>query len=218
MARKVSDMVLLLGSRGRPRSRGRSGFAKSSLGQVLAGAYRAVFGRSRSERPTGSSGLVLGAVALLCFAGGYLTGGHFMAPRSAEAAELQAGGTKGNPKAEQRAPGVIGEIDTKPKSSQALIVAAYEGVAPEEARQQAVALTEYLQRKHKLTNAKPYEAKTPQGSLWLVVVYYGSEAEKARSREQLLLLPADVPDEHLVRMRREGRDSENGWPIPWSVQ
>lgn len=223
MGRKVSDMVLLLGSRSRPRTRG-----KSALGNWFSRISQMVFGTSRSERQGGGwlsggrqsgsragfSGVwLLAVVGLACFAAGYLTAGRF-------AGIGDPGSKDGASKTELRSAGVIGEPDTKPKSNQALIVAAYEGVAADEAKARAVALAEYL-RKQKFSKCKPYESKTAEGALWLVVVYYDNDLDLRVTRDRLLQLPADIPDEFCVRLRRDGwqgGESKIDWPIPWSVQ
>ena len=118
MGRKVSDMVLLLGSRSRPRTR-----SKSGLGNWFGRVGQMVFGTSRSERQGGGwlsggrqsgaragfSGVwLLAVVGLACFAEGYLTAGRF--------ARIGDPGSKdGASKTELRSAGVIGEPDTRQK-------------------------------------------------------------------------------------------------------
>lgn len=223
MGRKVSDMVLLLGSRGRSRGRSKSGMGSwfRRIGHLVFGAGGGerqssgwLSGGRQSGTGTGFSGVwLLAVVGLACFAAGYLTAGRF-------AGIGDAGAKDGAGKSELRSAGVIGEPDTRPKSNQALIVAAYEGVAADEAKAKAVALTEYL-RKQKFTKCKPYESKTADGTLWLVVVYYDSDLDLRVTRDRLRQLPADIPDEFCVRLRRDGwqgAESKIDWPIPWSVQ
>jgi hypothetical protein len=205
VARKVSDMVLLLGSRGRSRTS-----SKSALDQVLGRIVRWFSGSSRflgsSQRERRAPRLPLGviAVALACFAAGYFVRGQF-GPSPA--------GTEKSLKAQ--APGAIGEFDAMPLSKEALIVVGYDRLAPEIARPKAKQMAEFLQaRGHK--RARPYEAHMEAGSLWLVVVYYDGEAEKLEEQKRLRLLsPGDVNDEFFSKTRA---DFEKDWPIPYPIQ
>lgn len=192
-------MALLLGSRGRARKSGKSGFG-SWLWRLVPSFGSTV----KPERPASLAKGLLLVVALICFVGGFLTGEHFA-------------GWRGSSRTDLRAPGVIGEPELRPKSNTALIVAAYEGLAAEEAKPKALALAEYLKGKG-LPSARAYEARTEAGPLWLTVVYYDSNLELRVAEERLRQLPADVPDAYLAKLRTQGKDSENGWPIRWAVQ
>lgn len=197
MARKVSDMVLLLGSRGRSRG------GKSS-GHVLGRVMRWVFGGSNARSSSAVSSWTVLVVAMLCFAGGYVVGDHFGAGKEAPGKQALKAGP-------------VGELDTRVLSSTAFLVAAYEGMPAEQARPKAKALAEYL-RARGLAKAKPYEAVFPKGSLWLVVVYYGTEAERVDTSGKLVSLPVDVPDDSFVQLRETKRDDGKVWPFTFEVR
>lgn len=192
-------MVLLLGSRGR----GRGG---RSAGQALGRVMRWVFGGSSSSRAASVSGLTALVLAMLCFVGGYVVGNH-LAVRGDGPGKQQA----------LKAPGLIGEPDTNPLSTTSLLVAAYEQLSPEQAKPKAKALAEYL-RGRGFAKAKPYEFVSTTGSLWLVLVYYGTEAERRDTAGKLQALPPDVPDEFLTRLRERKWDDGKVWPITYLLQ
>lgn len=142
------------------------------------------------------------AVALLCFGGGYVVRG-VLTPDPDDGAGLQAA-TRNGP----RAPGVI-EAETDPLANQGYVVAAYEDLAPAEAKGRAVALSRWLQAQG-FEKARPYEFAVEGGRLWGVVVYYDGPVECETTGQQLRALPADVPDPIVVGLRNlPGSD----WPM-----
>ena len=210
MVRKASDMVLLLGSRGRYRGRSGSGFlhtVRGLLSGLLGGGGRR--GETRASRASAVPGWLAFAGALLCFAGGFFVGGQVAAGKSLDpdrgAAGLQAGGGA--------RPGVIGEVDTKVLASRAFIVSAYPGLESAEAKGKARALSDFL-RGQKLLKARPYEYATQKGPVWVVAVYFDGDAEQAATRERLLQLPPEVPDEMFLQLRK----TEADWPKAMDIR
>lgn len=210
MARKSSDMVLLLGSRGQYRGRN-SGFLKS-----LRSSFAAFFGRvgggrqrreSRSSRSGGGavSGLAILALLLVGFVGGFFVRGQFAGAAPKEG----AAGLKAGP----QAPDIVGEIETSALSNQAFIVSVYPGLDAATARQRARHLCEYL-RSQQLAKARPYEYPGQNGPLWVVAVYFDGDLEQDATRDKLRLLPADVPDATFVQLRK----TEADWPTAWPIQ
>lgn len=211
MARKSSDMVLLLGSRGQYRGRN-SGFLKSlrsAFGSFFGrvGSRQRGAGRGGSGRSGGSlgSGLAVVALLLIGFVGGFFVRGQFASAAPKEG----VAGLKAGP----QAPEIVGEMDTAPLSSQAFIVSVYPGVEAAAARQRARHLSEYL-RSQQLPKARPYEYPSQNGPLWVVAVYFDGDAEQAATRQKLTLLPAEVPDATFVELRK----TEAGWPTAWPIQ
>ncbi len=202
-------MVMLLRSRGSGggRRRGKSGLF-STLGHGLVRLLGGSSGRRDPGPKNRGASLVPGwlalAVALACFGGGYVVRGY-VAP-----VQQEIGGGAGL-KAGPRAPGVI-EADTEPLTSRAFFVAAYQEMAADEARSRAMELSRYL-RGQGLAKARPYEYPAAAGRLWVVVVYYDGPTEYKATREQLLALPADVPDPIFVGLRNHESDWPNAFPI-----
>lgn len=193
-------MVLLLGSRGRSRS------SSSKFGDALRGIVGMVFGSSSSRRREDGRrrgaavpAWVASALALGCFAGGFLMGDHFgqaRVPKDGSEA-LRASG---------RTPELLPETDTAKLSAEAFIVSAYPNLDAGVAKARAKALSEYLVGK-KLQKARPLEwSRDPL--LWMVAVYFDGPAEREGTRKLLLDLPADVPDELFVHWRK----TEAEWP------
>lgn len=216
MARKYSDLVLLLGSRGNSRSRNKSGLAavwarlqQWVLGQSSASRSLTRGGASQGRRTTAAVWLALG-IAVLAFAGGYAAG-VAVTMRSTEFADVGGNGSRELPRSPLRA-GVVGELDTKPLSSDALLVAAYEGVAAEDARMRAKALVEYLAARG-FPRARAYEFRSDTGSLWTVLVYCIGPQDRELQRERLRQLPAEVPDDSVVRLRDSQRADGKSWPF-----
>jgi len=205
-------MVLLLGSRGRSRSRGKSVFA--SLSRVVNTVLgRSWWGRSsnatsallrRDARRPDVPWLALG-IALLCFAGGYLTGSHFGAG-PAPAGEV------GLKTAAPRTPGLI-EFDARPLTSEAFVVALYDGIPTDEAKGKAKDLSDHL-RKRGLATARPYEFSTKIGLRWVVAVYFDGEKDRKLISDRLLALDEDVPDATFVSLRK----TAEVWPSAYPIQ
>ena len=209
MVRKTSDMVLLLGSRG--RSRGSS----SKFGDALRGIVGTVFGgsslrRREDGRRRGAAvpAWVASALALGCFAGGFLMGDHFGQAKGAKAGAdaLRVSG---------RTPELLSESDTKPMSSEAFIVSAYPNLDATAAKARAKALSDYLVgQSKKLQKARPLEWSSGPSPLWVVAVYFDGPAEREATKNLLMGLPADVPDEAFVHLR----NTEAEWPKAWPIR
>lgn len=202
MVRKTSDMALLLGSRGRGRSR-------SGLAKFVRGVWESWFGRSqwRSERPARSLQVPgwLAAIALLAaFAGGFLIGGKVGTRPGEDAAGLQAN--------KPATPGFVGEFDAQPLSRTAFLVAIYPDFAEAEAKARAKALSEWLAGQG-LAKARPYRAKGKAGPVWSVAVYYDGETEQKKTRELLIQVPEAVPDTSFDFLRK----TEAQWPSAWDI-
>jgi hypothetical protein len=191
-------MALLLGSRGRSRSR-------SSWLQPLRGLIDSWFGKSmwkpeRAPRPRQVPGWLALLLVLGAFGGGYLVGG-----RPSDSAGLHMRTAEN--------PGLIGEVDTKPLSTQAFVVAAYENLGDADAKARAKALAEYLKGQG-LARSRPYEYTSKEARVWMVVVYYDNDQELIATRDKLRALPAAVPDEHFVAWRMAKED----WPLTCAIQ
>ena len=208
MARKSSDMVLLLGSRGQYRGRS-SGFLKS-LRTTLGGFFgRTGGGRSSSRSGRGGTagfgGLLILAVAMAGFAGGFFVRGQF-------AAAAQRDGSAGL-NVTPRTPSVVGETDTKPLANDAFIVCAYPGMAANDAYQRAKDASDWL-RSHDVPRSQPLEFAGKDGPLWVVAVYYDGVAEQQALRQRLLQLPDSIPDAVFGQCRK----STQGWPLAMPVR
>jgi len=206
VVRKVSDMVLLLGSRGRSRSRGKSGLF-SSLGRVVKGLLGGSSSEALLRRPGRGASmggwLALGA-ALACFAGGFLTGSHFGGKqKEGEALKIDSG---------PRTPGVI-DIDSKPIYNWAFVVSCYPTLPAAEAKAKVKELCDYLRAKG-LKNAKPYEFPAKQGPLWVAAVYFDGPDQEKATNLALHALPEDVPDAAFVSLRKSGE----GWPLAQQIR
>lgn len=197
-------MVLLLGSRGRSRSSG------SKFGDALRGIVGTVFGssslrRREDGRRRGAAvpAWVASALALGCFAGGFLMGDHFGQAKGAKASSeaLRVSG---------RTPGLLSE---ERLSGEAFIVSAYPNLDAGAAKARARALSDYLVGK-KLQKARPLEWSAGPSPLWVVAVYFDGPAEQAATRNLLTGLPVDVPDEAFVHLR----NTEVEWPKAWPIR
>lgn len=209
MARKSSDMVMLLSSRGKTR-RGKAG---GSIFGAVTKVAADVFGISRKQRDPGpsraSTGLLLAVcVGAACFGAGYVVGGKFGVGTGN--GELRIKDT--------RRPGVIGEFDARKLTDSAFVVALYTDADESFAKAKAQKLTEYLQGTG-LPRTRPYLLPHPKGPFWTVAVYYDGDVEYAASRNKLLAL-RDVPDAEFQELRRDRTQegSEKDWPISRSIQ
>jgi hypothetical protein len=195
--RKVSDMALLLGSRGRVRSR-------SGVGKFLRSIQESLFGRApwrpeRAPKAMTVPGWLAGIALLAAFAGGFLVGDRF-------------GGTPGDKSGLQirtgESAGFIHEADTAPLSSNGFIVALYQGLPAADASVRAKALSSWL-RERGLAKARPYESQTAYGPVWIVVVYFDGDTEFKATRQRLLELPDAVPDASFTDLRKSYAEE---WP------
>jgi hypothetical protein len=195
VVRKTSDIALLLGSRGRGRSR--SGFSKT-----LRGIWETWFGRSpwRDERPARSM-LVpawLAALGVLgAFAGGYFAGGRFGGPPGDKAGLLAKAPTT---------PGFFEEA--APLEDQAFVVAMYPDVPDAEGRAQAKELASWLAARE-LRKAQPY--LLPDRNVWTVAVYFGSDDERLATQGRLSALQ-EVPDRSFNDWRAARLNAGKQWP------
>ncbi len=202
-------MALLLGSRGQYRGRS-SGFVPTLRrlgGAVLqfAGVGRssnARRGETRASRGSMVSGWIALGAAVACFGAGYLVG-NATGGQATKIAELNANGGGG-----PVAPEVLADFDARPLTNNAFIVAGYLGFDATEAKVRAKALSDWLRAGQSL-NARPYEYPSSQGSFWAVAVYHDGGASETTTRERLLALPEDVPDQIFVEQRKKTA----GWPI-----
>jgi len=221
VARKYSDLVMLLGSRGNSRSRSKSGLAglwarvqQLVLGQSAAARSLVRGGASQGRRGLAPVWLAFG-IAALAFAGGYAVGVATTSRSGLRPGESQQAGLDGG-RAPLRA-SVVGEMDTRPLSSDALLVAAYEGVAAEDARVRAKALVDYLSARG-FPRARAYEYRSDKGSLWTVLVYCLGPQEREQQRERLRQLPTEVPDDSVVRLRESQRADGKSWPFDLQIR
>jgi hypothetical protein len=201
-------MVMLLSSRGSGRARSRSGFLHW-VGTGLKGLFGGDSATARLTRSPSRSAvppwLAVG-VACIAFVAGYFVGGRGRTGEP-DGSSLRAPGVVG------QAPGVIGEMDTTPLAQEAFVIAAYPADAPSEAKAKATSLCRYLHARN-LQRARPYEWPGAKGTFWTVAVYVDSPAEETATRNLLLGLPADVPDEMFVHYR----DQETDWPKKRRIQ
>lgn len=204
MVRRTSDIALLLGSRGRVKSR--SGFGRSVRSMIDGW-----FGRSswREERP--SKRLVPGWLALIgvlaAFGGGFWCG---------DKAAHNATATSGLDAKPGKTAGFLDE-SPEPLAKQFLMAAPYVNVPAAEAKAKAKALAEHLQGAG-LAKARSHLYPTAQGQFWVVAVYYDGESEMRATCDRMRKLPADVPDPHFVELRRMQESSEKGWPRSYDVR
>jgi len=212
-------MVLLLGSRGQYRGRNNSGFTGALRRVVDAVSQITGFGggrsgrrsESRSSRGTSAGSWIALGGALACFGIGYLVGhstaGVVPPGPGNGASSLKADGNSG---AAPVQPAMMAESDVRPLANQAFVVAAYEMDAAE-AKARAKSLGAWL-RGQNLAKARPFEFPSERGPVWVVAVYYDGEAEQAETKDRLAALPADVPDEVFVRLRKDPK-----WPVAVTI-
>lgn len=202
MVRKTSDMALLLGSRGRGRSR-------SGVGKFLLGVWETWFGRSqwrdeRSRRSLQVPGWIAAVGVLAAFASGWLLGGKVGGQPPGGGAGLKAN----NP----ATPSFVGEFDARPMARKAFLVAMYPELAEADAKASAKALSDWLAGQ-KLAKARPYLAQGRKGPVWTVAVYF-EDHEQIATRDLLLGLPDQVPDASFVSLRK----NEPEWPKAWDIR
>ena len=207
--RKTSDIAMLLGSRGKARSRGSRGGFGSALNGLIDGALGKIFkGRARRQRRAASSvPMLLFVIGLLvAFGGGFVVGGRLGGVEGGDLLSARIG----------QKPGFINEFDTAPLSQDAFVVTAYpvrEGLDEAVARQRAADLARYL-GEHGLEKARPYPWPKDQGVLWVTAVYYSGDVEERRTRELLLNMPDDVPDAMFCDLRI----NDSGWPTAMKIR
>ena len=203
--RKTSDIAMLLGSRGKSRSRGsrgaRKGFLPSLLGVVDGLLGRARKGGRKKRGP--SVPMFLFTVGLLAaFGGGFLLGDRLNGGEGENPLRARVGVQ----------PGFIHEHDTTKLADEGFVVTAFavsERRTEEEARQRASDLAKYLQDQG-LAKARPREFRP---GVWVTVVYFDGDAEHDGTRDELLNLPEEVP---CVEFRQYRAESQ--WPQVYDIK
>ena len=198
VARKTSDIALLLSPRGKSRSRSGFGHTVSKFFDQLLGRTR---GRSLRDRrgQSVSTWIFVGGI-VLAFAGGFLLGGQFGGDNDPGRAGLHANAAGGGTK-----PGFVGEVDTLPLASHAFVVSAYPNLPAVEAKGRAAKLGEYL-RAAGLAKARPYLYPGKSGPLWIVAVYYDGDSEAAATRERLESAAGRRARSHVRSVANGGRE------------
>lgn len=201
MARKTSDMAMLLGRSGKSRSH------KGGLSKKLVGFIDTMLGRAgkrgiRQERRQQSVPLlIVGIVVLLSFGSGYAIGsGASDTVDGIDSLRAPAG----------REPTFVDEIKTKPLAGTAFIVSGYPGVPSAEGRSLANDLAKYLDGNGLHQKVRPYPWPRGSGTCWVVAVYFDGESDKEKVATLLRSLPLDVPDEAFCKWRENGEDGS--WP------
>jgi len=204
--RKTSDIAMLLGSRGKSRSRGSRGGLGSSFFGAIDGALGRVFKGRRKDRAQAVPLVVFAIGLLVAFGGGFLVGDRFSGGDGNDPLRARIG----------QQPGFVNEVDTTPLASHAFIVTAYpltENLDEAGARQKATDLAAYLVQ-HGLEKARPFPWPRNQGIIWVTAVYFSNDVEQQETRDRLLNMPDSVPDEMFCELRI--KDSE--WPTVMRIQ
>jgi hypothetical protein len=196
-------MAMLLGSRGRGRSRG-------GLGKSLRTVVGSLFGRSEWRPEPAAKARVLpmwvaGFAAVVGIAGGYFLGTQTGGGLPPALAGLKAPAP--------RTPSFVGEVDATPLARQAFLVTLYPGVAEADAKANAARFSAWLVGQG-VKKARPYLAKLGAGPTWGVAVYFDGDAEQTATRNQLTQLPGEVPDAGFVELR----NTIQGWPKAYTVR
>jgi len=196
-------MAMLLGSRGRGRSRG-------GFGKALRGVFGNLFGRGEWRPEPAAKVRVLprwvaGFAAIVGLAGGYFLGTQNGGSTPAGLAGLKAPAP--------RTPGFVGELDATPLARQAFLVTLYPNAAEADAKANAKRFSDWLVGQG-VKKARPYQAKLANGLTWGVAVYFDGDAEQTATRNQLQQLPAEVPDAGFVELR----NTIQGWPKAYTVR
>lgn len=199
MARKTSDIALLLGSRGKARK-------SSGLLAFVRAAWQSLAPRSQWREDRRGSlqvpGWLAGAALLVAFGGGYLLGGRLGKPAENGGVGLRAKGDQG-----QRTQFL--DADGSARGREAFIVSAYPRLPEADAKAAAVALSEWLRGK-KLQRAFPYLSPAADGGkLWTVAVFFDGETDGKKTRELLVGIGEDAPDP----MFNHWRNTTPEWPI-----
>lgn len=207
MARRTSDIAMLLGSSSKSRSSKNSGFTGKLVGFVDSLLGRKPKRNRRQERREQSVPMLVFAIAVLvAFGGGYAIGGGF-GGKGKDSNTLIAPG---------RTPTFVDEVETQPLAAEAFIVSAYPGVPAADAKIRAHSLSQHLVGQG-LLKARPYPWPQADGTLWVVAVYFDGQAEFAKTAQMLRDLPQDVPDEMFCNIRKNDRQSATGWPSSMEI-
>lgn len=202
MARKTSDIAMLLSSRSKSRSRKGGGLTKSLVGFIDSLLGRSSSRRRQEKSTQKVSSWICAVLVLVAFGGGFMMGGAFG----------KTGDGNDPLRANGRTATFVGEDDMTPLSSEGFVVSGYPDATLAAGKEQAVALAKYLQAKG-IEKARPY--LWPQGAkgpLYVVVVYFDGDAEAAATQRLLEALPADVPDQVFTYQRNVAAKQNLQWP------
>lgn len=208
--RKTSDIAMLLGSRGKSRSRS----SRGGLGASFLGAIDGLLGRfgknrrggRRSDRGQTVPVIVFAIGLLVAFGGGFLLGDRLGGADGSDSLDARVG----------QKPVFLKELDAAPLEKQAFIVTAYpvnENMDEATAQQKASDLASYLYSKG-LKKARPYAWPGKEGAIWVTAVYFSGKAEERMTRDRLFNTPEDVPDELFCKLRND--DSQ--WPTVMDIR
>ena len=200
--RKTSDIAMLLGARGKPRSRSSRGGVFSSFLGVIDGVLGRSGKRRRKQRKQNVPAMVFAVAVIAAFGGGFLVGGQFADAAGDDPLRARVG----------QAPDFVNERLDEKLADRGFAVAVYEpdrlgGDAA--AQQEALNLAKYLRS---MGLAKSGVRFWDTG-VWVAVVYCEGDAERDGTRDQLLNLPQDVPCEVFAKYR-----AESGWPSDREIQ
>jgi len=199
--RKTSDIAMLLGARGKSRSRSSRGGVFSSFFGVIDGVLGRSGKRRRKQRKQNVPAMVFAVAVIAAFGGGFLVGGQFAEAAGDDPLRARVG----------QAPDFVNERLDEKLADCGFAVAVYEpdklgGDAA--AQQGALNLAKYL-RSMGLAKSGIWDTRdTRDTRVWVVVVYCEGDAEHDGTRDQLLNLPQDVPCETFAGYRA-GSD----WPL-----
>lgn len=208
VARKTSDIAMLLSSRSKSRSRKGGGLTKSLVGLIDNLLGRST-NRRRQEKSTQKvSAWVCGILVLVAFGGGFMMGGAFG----------KTGDGNDPLRANGRTASFVGEVDMTPLSREAFIVSGYPDDTLAAGKERAVALTKYLRAKG-IEKARPYLWPQGQkGPLYVVAVYFDGDAQASETMALLNGLPADVPDQVFTYQRNAAANQNLQWPSRHQIQ
>lgn len=203
--RKTSDIAMLLGARGKSRSRSsRRGVFSPFLG-VIDGVLGYSGKRRRKQRKQNVPAMVFAVAVIAAFGGGFLVGGQFADAAGDDPLRARVG----------RAPDFVNERLTEKLADQGYVVAIYDPAiagGDAEAKQDALNLAKYLQGMG-LEKSRALLWNTQEASFWVTVVYYEGDAERDGTKDQLLNLPEDVPCQEFASYR-----SDSGWPADRKIE
>ena len=200
--RKTSDIAMLLGARGKSRSRSsRRGLFSSFFG-VIDGVLGRSGKRRRTQRKQNVPAMVFTVCVIAAFGGGFLVGGQFADAAGDDPLRARGG----------QAPDFVDDRLDEKLADSGFAVAIYDPAdfgGDAAAQQAAMSLAKYLRE---MGLAKSGVRFWDTG-VWVAVVYCEGDAERDGTRDQLLNLPQDVPCEEFAMYR-----AESGWPSYRKIQ
>ena len=203
--RKTSDIAMLLGARGKSRSRSSRGGVFSSFFGVIDGVLGRSGKRRRKQRKQNVPAMVFAVAVIAAFGGGFLVGGQFAEAAGDDPLRARVG----------QAPDFVNERLTEKLAENGFVVAIYDPAivgGDAEAKQAAVNLAKYLQSMG-LEKSRACPWTVNEDSLWVAVVYYEGDAERDGTKDHLLNLPEDVPCQEFALYR-----TDSGWPADRKIQ